>query len=184
MQPWCSVVPRLRPAALALLGTVVLLLAGCGSGGDEASSAAVGSGDGTTSTSSPPSETSATATIGARSGLVLTTRNSDYGTVLCDGRHQAVYLVGKESTDRAECYGACAEAWPPVLTDGAARASGGARADLLGTTERRDGTTQVTYDGHPLNYYVHDGAGQILCHNVNEFGGLWLVVTPRGTPAA
>jgi hypothetical protein len=52
---------------------------------------------------------------------------------------------------------------------------------LLGTTRRRDGNTQVTYRGHPLYYYVRDRKpGQILCQDVVEFGGTWLVVSPSG----
>jgi predicted lipoprotein with Yx(FWY)xxD motif len=52
---------------------------------------------------------------------------------------------------------------------------------LLGTTKRRDGRRQVTYAGRPLYYYVNDRKpGQILCQNVAEFGGTWLVVRPSG----
>ncbi|MEZ5123765.1 MAG: hypothetical protein R2736_19705 [Solirubrobacterales bacterium] len=86
----------------------------------------------------------------------------------------------KETNGRSDCYGACAEAWPPVLTDGEPRAGSGAGARLLGTTRRHDGTTQVTYAGRPLYYYVDDPPGQLLCHNVSEFGGLWLAVRPSG----
>jgi predicted lipoprotein with Yx(FWY)xxD motif len=103
--------------------------------------------------------------------------------MLFDRAGQAIYLFDKESTSRARCYGGCAEAWPPVLTDGVPRAGGAARTDLLGTTRRRDGSTQVTYAGHPLYYYAHEGPGQVLCHDVVEFGGRWLVVTPSGDPA-
>ena len=39
---------------------------------------------------------------------------------------------------------------------------------------------QVTYSGHPLYYYVDDPPGEVLCHGVEEFGGLWLVVDPSG----
>jgi predicted lipoprotein with Yx(FWY)xxD motif len=70
-----------------------------------------------------------------------------------------------------------------VLTDGAPRARGDARSDLLGTTKRRDGSLQVTYDGHPLYFYAHEGKNEVLCHNVSEYGGLWLVVTPEGDAA-
>jgi hypothetical protein len=42
----------------------------------------------------------------------------------------------------------------------------------------------VTYGGHPLYYYAHEGPGQVLCHDVIEFGGRWLVVTPDGVAAA
>jgi predicted lipoprotein with Yx(FWY)xxD motif len=106
--------------------------------------------------------------------------HSQFGTVLADGRGQAFYLFDKERSARSECYGACAKAWPPVLTKGAPRAGKGARKRLLGTTRRRDGSRQVTYRGHPLYYYVSDSPGRILCQNVREFGGLWLVVRPSG----
>jgi predicted lipoprotein with Yx(FWY)xxD motif len=54
-------------------------------------------------------------------------------------------------------------------------------ADLLGTTKRRGGRRQVTYNGHPLYYYVTDTQpGQITCQDVDEFGGTWLVVDPQG----
>jgi predicted lipoprotein with Yx(FWY)xxD motif len=57
----------------------------------------------------------------------------------------------------------------------------GARQSLVGTTRRRDGQRQITYNGRPLYYYVGDKSpGQILCQDVNEFGGTWLVVHPNG----
>jgi len=55
------------------------------------------------------------------------------------------------------------------------------RQSLIGTTRRRDGRRQITYNGRPLYYYVGDKRpGQILCQNVNEFGGTWLVVQANG----
>ena len=51
---------------------------------------------------------------------------------------------------------------------------------MLGTTRRSDGSIQATYNGWPLYYYVHDGKGQILCQNVKEFGGLWLILRGSG----
>jgi predicted lipoprotein with Yx(FWY)xxD motif len=63
------------------------------------------------------------------------------------------------------------------------RARAGARRSLLGTLRRVDGTRQVTYAGRPLYYYAGDRKpGQILCQNVFEFGGLWLVVRASGAP--
>lgn len=114
---------------------------------------------------------------------MVTTGGSDFGAMLFDGGGQAIYVFDKETTSRPECYGACAAAWPPVLTDGDPRARGDADADLLGTVRRRDGTTQVTYAGQPLYFYAHESKGQVLCHDVQEYGGLWLVVTPTGAPA-
>ena len=57
------------------------------------------------------------------------------------------------------------------------------RKDLLGTTKRRDGRLQATYRGQPVYLYVDDSPGKVLCHNVSEFGGLWLVIRPNGRPA-
>ena len=117
---------------------------------------------------------------GGKPGTAITTGDSQFGEILFDGADQAIYLFDKEASKTSECYGDCAEAWPPVLTEGDPRAGGGAAAKLLGTTERDDGSTQVTYDGHPLYYYAHEGPGEVLCHNVDEFGGLWLVLEPSG----
>jgi predicted lipoprotein with Yx(FWY)xxD motif len=107
---------------------------------------------------------------------------SSYGKVIADGRGEAFYLFGKDRGGRSRCYGACARAWPPVITTGRPRAGNGVKARLLGTTRRKNGKLQATYSGHPLYYYVEDSPGSILCQNVSEFGGLWLVVRPTGAP--
>jgi predicted lipoprotein with Yx(FWY)xxD motif len=61
------------------------------------------------------------------------------------------------------------------------RAGAGVKASLLGTIRRSNGSRQVTYGGRPLYYYVGDKKPrQILCQNVSEFGGLWLVVRASG----
>jgi predicted lipoprotein with Yx(FWY)xxD motif len=113
-------------------------------------------------------------------GITIATGDSQFGEILFDRSDQVIYLFDKEGSETSECYGACAEAWPPVLTKGDPQADGAVETKLLGTTERDDGSTQVTYGGHPLYYYAHEGPGEVLCHNVAEFGGLWLVVEPGG----
>lgn len=115
-------------------------------------------------------------------GRLIKVVGSDYGRVIADARGEAFYLFDKEDSRRSECYGACARAWPPVLTSGKPRAGNGVKAGLLGTTKRKNGKLQVTYAGQPLYYYVDDSPGNILCQNVDEFGGLWLVVKPSGRP--
>jgi predicted lipoprotein with Yx(FWY)xxD motif len=116
-------------------------------------------------------------------GAGLTVVDSDYGSVIADRKGEALYLFDKEDGKKSECYGACASVWPPMLTKGKPKAAAGAKQRLLGTTRRRNGKLQVTYAGHPLYYYVDDSPGTILCHDVAEFGGLWLVVKPNGQPA-
>lgn len=119
----------------------------------------------------------------ATTGVSITTAGSDFGEILFDGNRQAIYLFDKETSSTPDCYGDCAAAWPPVLTTGTPVPGDGIDATLLGTTARTDGTTQVTYANHPLYHYAAEGPGEVTCHNVREFGGLWLVVTPAGEAA-
>ena len=109
--------------------------------------------------------------------------NSAYGRVLFDGRGFALYAFTRDRAGASRCRGACAAAWPPYILRGAGHAGAGARRSLIATTRRADGSRQVTYAGRPLYYYAGDRKpGQILCQNVREFGGLWLVVRASGAP--
>jgi len=117
----------------------------------------------------------------AASASTLTAKSSRFGRVLFDGRGFALYAFTRDPRGRSACYGACATAWPPYFAKGRLSAGAGVTRSLLGTTRRRDGKLQVTYAGKPLYYYVGDRSpGQIFCQNVDEFGGLWLVVRPNG----
>jgi predicted lipoprotein with Yx(FWY)xxD motif len=155
-----------------------LAIAGCGGDDDDSDGAAA---DTTAATEAvAPTATQPPAGAGGGAGTTIKTSDSQFGQVLFDGADQAIYYFDKEKGSTSECYDECAEAWPPVLTEGEPQGGSGARAGLLGTTQRDDGTTQVTYDGHPLYYYVDDPKGEVDCHNVNEFGGLWLAVQANG----
>ena len=191
-------------SVLAAAAALVLALAGCSGAEDgavPASSASTGSAaTGSASTGAPsaePTGDSATAEDPASAAEstspddagdgstwpVVTTTGSAFGTVLVDGRRQAIYLFDRETGRTPRCYGACAAAWPPVLADALPQARRQVRAGLLGTVQRRGGARQVTYGGHPLYFYAHEGPGQLLCHDVVEYGGRWLAVTPRGVAA-
>jgi predicted lipoprotein with Yx(FWY)xxD motif len=111
----------------------------------------------------------------------LTVHNSDYGRILFDGSNRALYAFTRDKPGKpSTCYGACAAAWPPYIVSGKLTAGAGTKRSLVGMTRRRDGKRQLTYRGWPLYYYISDGVGQVLCQNVREFGGLWLVVRPSG----
>jgi predicted lipoprotein with Yx(FWY)xxD motif len=111
----------------------------------------------------------------------LTVRSSAYGPILFDGRGHALYAFTRDARGgRSTCYGACAQAWPPYVVRGSLSSGSGARRSLLGTVPRRNGARQVTYAGRPLYYYVGDGRLQVKCQNVDEFGGLWLVLRGSG----
>jgi predicted lipoprotein with Yx(FWY)xxD motif len=106
---------------------------------------------------------------------------SAYGVVLFDGHGKALYAFTRDRRGKSMCSGACAAAWPPYVVRGTLRAGAGASGRLIGTTRRPDGSRQLTYAGRPLYYYVGDRKpGQILCQNVVEFGGRWLVIRPSG----
>jgi predicted lipoprotein with Yx(FWY)xxD motif len=182
------------PTRSRLLQTVVLvcvLASACASGDTSPSSA---SERPTTPPSAAPSgsdaptpssgQSSAAGADPPATGTRIITAGSDYGPMLYDGSGHPIYLFTAESGERPACYDDCAEDWPPVLTDGAPRGAAGVRDELLGSTRRADGGTQVTYAGHPLYFYAHEGPYQVLCHDVEEYGGTWLVVQPDGTPAA
>lgn len=113
----------------------------------------------------------------AASQTAVSVQSSRFGPILFDGRGYVLYAFTRDRRNRSTCFGACAAAWPPYRLKGTLRAGGGARAALLGRT--RSG--QVTYAGRPLYYYVGDRRpGQILCQDVFEFGGRWLVVRGSG----
>jgi predicted lipoprotein with Yx(FWY)xxD motif len=111
----------------------------------------------------------------------LTVRSTRFGRVLFDGRGRVLYGFTRDRRGGpSRCYGECAAAWPVYFAKGTTSAGAGVAKSLIGTTRRRDGRRQVTYNGWPLYFYAHEGPGEVRCQNVDEFGGLWLVVRPNG----
>jgi predicted lipoprotein with Yx(FWY)xxD motif len=117
-----------------------------------------------------------------RSTARLTVRSTEFGKAVFGPTGKVVYVFGADRGSTSRCYGACAKAWPPLLTTSAPAAGPGVNAKLLGTTKRRDGTLQVTYRGRPLYYYVSDKIGTVMCQHAKMHGGLWLIVKPNGQP--
>ena len=113
-------------------------------------------------------------------GVTITLQDSDFGPMLFDSNKQAIYEFERDVRNKTVCYGECAEAWPPVYTEGKPQAGKGVRGSLLGTIKRRDGRAQVTYGGKPLYFYAHEDPGEVLCHNVNLNGGYWWVIGADG----
>jgi predicted lipoprotein with Yx(FWY)xxD motif len=111
----------------------------------------------------------------------LKLRNTRYGPILFDGRDRVLYGFTRDKRGgKSTCYGACAAAWPVYFSRGAVKATRGVKQSLIGTVRRRNGRLQVTYNGWPLYYYAHEGPREVKCQDVNEFGGLWLVVKASG----
>ncbi len=115
-------------------------------------------------------------------GTKITARGSDFGTMLFGPHRQAVYVFDRDRKGTSRCYGGCSKAWPPVYAKGKPVAGKGVRRSLLGTTRRKNGRRQVTYAGRPLYYYVNEGPGEVLCHDVFLNGGLWWAIGVNGKP--
>jgi predicted lipoprotein with Yx(FWY)xxD motif len=89
-----------------------------------------------------------------------------------------VYLFTPDEGTTSNCYGGCEAAWPPVVAEGKPTAGEGATSSALGTTKRKDGTMQITYNGHPLYTYGDDKSpGEA---NGQESGGTWFVLDESG----
>jgi len=168
--------------ALCLATAVAAVIAGCG-GGDSTSSGGAYSGKGGGGGSKPASETteaSGEASAGG-AGIVSAAKVGDLGTILVDSDGRTLYDFHKDKGSKSACYGACAAAWPPLLTKGNPQAQGPADRSMLGTTRRKDGTLQVTYNGWPLYTYVADqNPGEANGNDIDEFGAEWYALQPNG----
>ena len=151
--------------ALPAVAAAAAVLAACGSSGTSSA------GGGSTSTGSPAAATAGslkTATIGG-------------ATLLTDAQGFAVYSFAPDTMTKSDCDGACAAAWPPVK--GPVTAGAGLTGQL-GTIKRSDGSTQATYNGHPLYTFVKDtGPGTDTGNGLDAFGGLWHALTASGSAA-
>ena len=120
----------------------------------------------------------AVAAVGHAKVQVTTT---PLGKVLVDTRGHTLYLFEADKGGRSSCYGQCAALWPPYLTASKPAAGPGAKKPLLGTTKRKDGKLQVTYNHHPLYFFASDKkAGQTTGEGIDHFGGEWYVVSAAG----
>jgi len=157
---------RLNPLrmllALLAVAAAAAVLAACSSSATSSSSGG--------SSSSPAAATAGslkTATIGG-------------ATVLTNANGFTLYSFAPDTSTKSNCNGACAQNWPPVK--GPATASG--VKGTFGTIKRSDGSTQATFDGHPLYTYVGDHApGQAKGNGLNLSGGVWHEVTVSGAAA-
>lgn len=172
---------------LGALGSIcaLALAAGCGGGSDStAGGDSGGSGGGLYGggAQTTQADTGAESTTPQDNGIVSTDDNSDLGEIITTSDGFTLYDFHKDKGAESSCYGACAEAWPPLLTkSGNPQAQGGADRSLLGTAKRKDGTVQVTYAGRPVYTYAGDTApGDTNGNDVDQFGAEWYALSPAG----
>ena len=158
------VLPRRLLPVVALV-VVALVVAACGSSSNESSSSG--------------SAKSAASTSGGSASVAL--RSTGLGKILVDGKGQTLYLFEADTGKSSACKGSCASAWPPLTTGGKPTAGAGVIGAKLGTIRRSDGTSEVTYNGHPLYKYVGDQApGQTTGQGSDDYGAEWYVLSRAG----
>ena len=114
----------------------------------------------------------------ASGGGGLKTTTIGGATVLTNAQGRTLYWFAIDTPTTSKCYGSCAQYWPPVTGSAAA---GSGIAGKFGTIKRTDGSTQITYNSHPLYTYIADtGPGQAHGNNINLNGGVWHEVTVSG----
>jgi len=168
--------------AFVLLAVLAVAVAGCG-GSDSSSSGGAysGKGGGGNSTASSEGKSASGGGAGGGDGIVSAADVGDLGTILVDSEGMTLYDFHKDKGGTSSCYGACAAAWPPLLTEGNPQAQGAADRSMLGTTKRKDGTVQVTYNGWPLYTYAGDQKpGEATGNDIDQFGAQWYALQPNG----
>ena len=159
----------MRITLAGIAAAALLAVAGCGSSDSSANGAT------TSAPADPPTATP------AANAPKLKLVDSDYGTILSNGRGRALYLFTADHGKGSTCSGDCATAWPPYIVKSKPVAGRGVNAGKIGTTRRSDGRLQATYAGHPVYFYVSDNEpGEVLCQAVSEFGGYWYVIRASG----
>jgi predicted lipoprotein with Yx(FWY)xxD motif len=158
---------RNRSRSIGVLGAgglavLAALAAGCGGGGA------------TAATSAPPKTASGqAATVGIS--------NTRIGQILVNSQGRTLYLFKADQGTKSACTGACAAAWPPLLVKGKPTLGNGIKASLLATATRPEGTTQLTYNGHPLYLFAQDQtAGETNGQGVTAFGAAWFALNSAG----
>ena len=173
---------KLRTASALAALAATLVVAGCGSDdNDTAPASAKKSADSAYSydygTSKRTDEEQPGAEAKTAAALTIKAANG----MLADAEGRTLYLWEADQGDQSACDGPCAQAWPPLTTDGKPAAGDGIKADLLGTSKRADGTLGVTYAGHPLYYFSGDQApGDANGKGSDGFGAKWWPVSPDG----
>jgi predicted lipoprotein with Yx(FWY)xxD motif len=114
--------------------------------------------------------------------LALTIQHSPEGPILATGTGRTLYDFGPDTPTHSACVNVgCLYQWPPVIVKGSVLVGPGVERALLGTVTRANGSTQLSYNGHPLYTYVLDvKPGSITGQAIDQDGGPWYVLDPAG----
>lgn len=170
----------MKARRMALLLVALLLLAACGGSDDQAAGDSGASepravaSEAEPVTSEPAAASSEVAS--APAGGAIEVSDADLGSILVDGDGMTLYVFDNDTDGASSCNDDCAANWPALTAD--VSAGDGVDESLLGTTEREDGSTQVTYGDKPLYHFAGDQAAGDT--NGQAVGGIWWVVGVDG----
>jgi predicted lipoprotein with Yx(FWY)xxD motif len=175
----------LAVSAVALIAAFAV--AGCGSSSSSSSTSETeaGSGGGGLYGSEEAAQTTAGSTSGEATPVSLGSA-SGVGKVLVDSEGMTLYYFEKDQkgSGKSKCEGPCAAGWPPLTSEGEPEAMSGVSSAMLGTIQRSDGTTQVTYAGWPLYTFVEDKKpGEDNGTDSKAFGASWYPLHANGEKA-
>ena len=120
-------------------------------------------------------------TRSAKSPTAISIRHTSLGSTLVDGQGHTLYLFEGDRPNASKLSQAGLAEWPVFNATRPPAAKGGVTASKIGTIVTH-GQRQVTYDHHPLYYFVGDQMpGETNGQGLNDFGALWYVLSPSGT---
>lgn len=160
---------RLRPSAgLGAAATLAaaLTLAACGGG------AGPGGANATVLSAPPTTDNS----------LTLILEHTSDGSFIATGSGDTLYDFAPDTPHHSACLNdGCVFQWPPLVANGPITVGAGLHQNLVGTLKRPDGSTQISYGGHPLYTYNNDvSRGMVTGQAIDQDGGLWYVIGPSG----
>jgi predicted lipoprotein with Yx(FWY)xxD motif len=110
---------------------------------------------------------------------VTVSTSASLGNYLVDENGMALYWFTKDSVGQSACSGDCIKAWPAFSASSIVVPSALNARDFA-TIKRADGTSQTTYKGYPLYYWVKDSKrGDTTGQDV---GKVWYVIDPEKFP--
>ena len=151
----------MRPLALCL--ATALLAAACGGTGATAS----------------PTPTASPSPTPAPTIVAKVATDAKLGRILVDSATgKTLYTWAKDTDENSQCYDQCAAFWPPLLTTAKTVAADGVTGAKCSVNARKDGSLQVTFNSHPLYFFMRDtAAGMTNGQGSTGFGAVWAVVT-------
>jgi len=114
---------------------------------------------------------------------MLATAQGILGEYLADSNGKSLYVFDKDTPDHSNCTDVCAQVWMPFVVTPGENAMVTSQLDptMVGTTQRPDGTLQVTYNQMPLYYYSADQVpGETRGQGVQDSFGTWFLVQRDG----